>query len=107
MSSLKNVVAKRGKRHGFDKPQPRSNYRRRASSLLDLNITRNPEFSYDVYDRFDLDEIDQAECKWEFRIEKRDIPFLADVLDLPATFRCPQRTVADGIEGLLKRMSKR
>ena len=76
--------------------------------LLDLNIARNPEFSYDVYDRFDLDEIDQAECKSEFRIEKRDIPLLADVLGLPATFRCPQRTVADGIEGLcmlLKRMS--
>ena len=38
----------------------------------------------------------------------RDIPLLADVLGLPATFRCPQRTVADGIEGLcmlLKRMS--
>ena len=78
--------------------------------LLDLNIARNPEFSHDVYDRFDLDEIDQAECKSEYRIEKRDIPFLVDVLGLPATFRCPQRTVADGIEGLcvlLKRMSKR
>ena len=38
----------------------------------------------------------------------RDIPLLADVLGVPATFRCPQRTVADGIEGLcmlLKRMS--
>lgn len=42
--------------------------------LLDINTARNPEFSYDIYDRFDLDEIDQAECKSEFRIEKRDIP---------------------------------
>ena len=68
--------------------------------LLELSTARNPEFSYDVYNRFDLDEIDQAECKSEFRIEKRDIPLLADVLGLPAIFRWPQRTVADGIEGL-------
>ena len=26
--------------------------------LLDLNTARNPEFSYDVYNRFELDEID-------------------------------------------------
>ena len=76
--------------------------------LLDLNTAKNPEFSYDIYDRFDLDEIDEAECKAEFRIEKRDICLLADALGMPATFKCPQRTVAGGIEGLcmlLKRTS--
>ena len=76
--------------------------------LLDLNIAKNPEFSYDIYDRFDLDEIDEAECKAEFRIEKRDIPLLANALGMPATLKCPQRTVAGGIEGLcmlLKRTS--
>ena len=76
--------------------------------LLDLNAAKNPEFSYDIYDRFDLDEIDEAECKAEFRIEKRDIPLLADALGMPATLKCPQRTVAGGIEGLcmlLKRTS--
>lgn len=76
--------------------------------LLDLNTAKNPEFSYDIYDRFDLDEIDEAECKAEFRIEKRDIRLLADALGMPATLRCPQRTVAGGIEGLcmlLKRTS--
>ena len=72
--------------------------------LLDLSIARNPEFSYDVYDRFDLDEIDQAECKLEFRIDKRHIPFLADVLGLPATIRCPQTTVADGFEEHISRL---
>ena len=76
--------------------------------LLDLNTAKNPEFSYDIYDRFDLDEIDEAECKAEFRIEKRDIRLLADALGMPATLKCPQRTVAGGIEGLcmlLKRTS--
>ena len=76
--------------------------------LLGLNTAKNPEFSYDIYDRFDLDEIDEAECKAELRIEKRDIRLLADVLGMPATLKCPQRTVAGGIEGLcmlLKRTS--
>ena len=58
--------------------------------LLDSNTSRNPEFLYDNYARFDSDELEQAECKAEFRIEKRDIPLLADALGLPATFRCPQ-----------------
>ena len=65
--------------------------------LLDLNTAKNPEFSYEIYDRFDLDEIDEAECKAEFRIEMRDIRLLADALGMPATLRCPQRTVAGGI----------
>ena len=76
--------------------------------LLDLNTAKNPEFSYDIYDRFDLDEIDETECKAEFRIEKKDIRLLADALGIPATLKCPQRTVAGGIEGLcmlLKRTS--
>ena len=76
--------------------------------LLDSNTSRNPEFLYDNYARFDSDELEQAECKAEFRIEKRDIPLLADALGLPATFRCPQRSSAEGLEGLclmLKRMS--
>ena len=76
--------------------------------LLAENKSRNPEFSYDVYDRFDLENMEEAECKSEFRVEKHDIPLLAEALGLPDTFTCPQRSVAEGIEGLcmvLKRMS--
>ena len=35
---------------------------------------RNPEFSYDAYDRFDVENMEKAECKSELRVEKRDIP---------------------------------
>ena len=76
--------------------------------LLEENTSRNPDFSYDAYDRFDLENMEEAECKSEFRVEKRDIPLLAEALGLPDTFTCPQRSVADGIEGLcmvLKRTS--
>ena len=76
--------------------------------LLEENKSRNPEFFYDVYDRFDLENMEEAECKSEFRVEKHDIPLLPEALGLPETFTCPQRSVAEGIEGLcmvLKRMS--
>ena len=36
----------------------------------------------------------------EFRVEKRDLPVLADALQLPETFYCNQRTTADKLEGL-------
>ena len=68
--------------------------------LLEEYTSKNPGFSYNEYDRFDFDSIQEPECKYEFRIEKNDIPFLADILQLPEVFRCSQRTVASKIEGL-------
>ena len=68
--------------------------------LLDDNTSKNPEFHYENYQRFDLDEIQEPECKAEFRFNKNDIPVLAEVLGLPETFRCSQRTAANKLEGL-------
>ena len=68
--------------------------------LLEENTSRNPEFSYGLYQRFDLDEIPEPECKAEMRFNKNDIPVLAEALELPETFACSQRTVADKLEGL-------
>ena len=31
--------------------------------LLEENTSRNPDFSYDAYDCFDLDNTEEAECK--------------------------------------------
>ena len=36
----------------------------------------------------------------EFRVQKQDIPVLANVLQLPMNIHCPQRTICDRIEGL-------
>ena len=47
-------------------------------------------------------------CKAEFRVEKRDLPTLREVLGIPPAFKCPQRTICDGMEGLcmlLKRLA--
>lgn len=76
--------------------------------LYDAYQSKNPDFNYQQYDPFNLDDIDSAECKAEFRIEKADLPRLAEALQLPPTFHCKQRTSFDSMEGLcmlLKRVS--
>ena len=44
--------------------------------------------------------MDPVECKAEFRLEKNDLPSLAEALQIPDTFFCQQRSVCDGMEGL-------
>ena len=51
--------------------------------LLKESTSRNPDFSYDAHNRFDVENIEEAKCKSEFRVEKRDIPLLAETLGLP------------------------
>ena len=76
--------------------------------LYDANRSKNPEFPYEEYGKFDLEDMDDAEFKAEFHFHKEDIPQLAEVLGLPETFTCSQGSVTNGIEGLcvmLKRFS--
>ena len=54
---------------------------------------KQPRFSLDSYGPFDLENIDEADCKAEFRVEERDLPSLKEVLGIPPTFKCPQRTM--------------
>ena len=77
--------------------------------LYEANISKKtPEFPYEEYDRFDLEEMDDAECKAEFRFAKLDIPLLAEALGIPEKFICHQGTRSEGTEGLcmlLKRLT--
>ena len=76
--------------------------------LWQAHKSKNPEFPYEEHGRFSFDELDEAECKAEFRFEKRDLPVLVNVLGIPNLFTCSQRTVSDGMEGLcmvLRRMA--
>ena len=68
--------------------------------LYDAQKSKNPELSYGDYNRFSLDEMDEAECKAEFRCEKNDLPLLTEALQIPPQFRCSQRTLSEGMEGL-------
>ena len=42
--------------------------------LYDANRSKKPEFPYEEYGKYDLEEIDNSECKAEFRFWKEDIP---------------------------------
>ena len=44
--------------------------------------------------------MDDSECLVEFRVRKKDVNLLGEVLQLPQRFCCQQRSVCDGIEGL-------
>ena len=68
--------------------------------LYDANTSKNPNFPYDCYGSFDLNEMDDSECLAEFRFHKNDVPILLEALQLPQFFSCHQRTTCDGIEAL-------
>ena len=68
--------------------------------LYDKYSSKNPEFEYSDYERFDLDKLGDAECKANFRVEKRDLPALAEALQIPGVFKTNQRSIAGGMERL-------
>ena len=76
--------------------------------LWESCCSKNPDFLYSSYARFDLKNVGETESLAEFRVQKQDIPVLANVLQLPMNIHCPQRTICDRIEGLcmlLRRIS--
>lgn len=77
-------------------------------TLYEYYESTNPLFPYWDFDRFCLDDFTSNECIANFRVAKDDILVLKDALQIPETFRCPQGTVCDGLEGLclvLKRLT--
>ena len=77
--------------------------------LYEANKPVDLELPYYEYEEFNQEEnISEAECKAEFRFEREDIERLADMLQLPATCKCPQGSVCDRIKGrciLLRRLA--
>ena len=56
----------------------------------DVNTAKKPDFPYECYGKFDLDEMDESECMAEFRFLKKDIPLLFEALQWPdTTIRSP------------------
>ena len=50
--------------------------------LYDCYRSKNPDFGYQSYDVFDLENMNSADCKAEFRVEKADLPRLEDSLQM-------------------------
>lgn len=42
----------------------------------------------------------EAECKAEFRFEKKDLPTVAEALQIPPSFKLRQGSIVSGMEGL-------
>ena len=68
--------------------------------LYDENRSKNLDFPYDEYGRFDLDKMTDSECIPELRVKKSDLPKLREALQIPDSFTCYQKSVGDGMEGL-------
>ena len=68
--------------------------------LYDANTSKNPDFPYECYGSFDLNDMDDSECLAEFRFHKNDVPVLLEALQLPQSFTWHQGTICDGIEAL-------
>ena len=68
--------------------------------LYDVNTSKNPDFPYESYGKFDFNDMDDSECLSEFRFCKSDLPVLSEALHPPNYFTCQQGTICDGIEGL-------
>ena len=61
---------------------------------------KNPDFCYDTYPAFSLEDVQEAECKAVFRVLKQDLPRLRAALRIPASFKLEQKSIVDGMEGL-------
>lgn len=75
--------------------------------LYDMNESREI-FPYWKFQEFDLDTLDEAECRTELRFSSQHIYELARLLGIPARIVTPQRITCSGIEALcimLKRLA--
>ena len=61
--------------------------------LYDCSFSKNLEIPYEEYGRFNLEEMADSECRAEFRVNKRDLPLLAECLQIPDAFVCNQGSV--------------
>ena len=65
--------------------------------------SRNPNFRFDKYSRFDLDNMSEAEYKAEFRFDKKGLPVLAEALQIRPSFKLNMGSIVDGMGGLCMR----
>lgn len=68
--------------------------------LYDLNRSSNLDLRYNNYEKFDLDLLNEDDCKSEFRFCKGDIYRLCDVFELPDKVRCYNGVVVQKEEAL-------
>ena len=55
--------------------------------LFDLNKSKNPDYPYRTYGAFDLDSLNDDECKSEFPYFKNDVYLLAETLGISDAYQ--------------------
>ena len=76
--------------------------------LYNLSSSNNPDFPYWNYQKFELENLSDEECKAEFRFYKNDIYFLKEALRIPDEVTFSNRLVVSGVDAasiLLKQFS--
>ena len=70
--------------------------------IYEITRRKSPEFPFWRYDRIEvqLQQINNDECMAGFRVTLSELYVLARALRIPDEFKCPNGTVATGIEGL-------
>lgn len=58
--------------------------------LCQVYQSKNPDFPYEDYGQFSLDEMDETECRSKLQFAKTDLPLLVNVLGIPEQFTCAQ-----------------
>ena len=51
--------------------------------LYDINSTKNPDFPYWKYEKFDLENMTDDECQAQLSFLKNDIYFVQEALQIP------------------------
>ena len=64
------------------------------------SMISNLHLPYGKYDRFSLEDMNEDECKAEFRLLREDIYTLHDVMNILEMFTCYNGVKVTGIEGL-------
>ena len=78
------------------------------SVFYEAYAPQNLPFQHSAYEKFSLENQNSAECKADFRVDKRDIALLIEALRVQLIFRCSNGTICDGTEGrciVLKRFA--
>ena len=68
--------------------------------LYDINSCSNLHLPYWKYGCFSLEDMNDDECKAEFRFLREDIYTLHDIMNIPEKFTCYNGVKVTGIEGL-------
>ena len=71
-----------------------------CSVLYEAYAPKNLPFQLSAYEKFSLENKTSAECKADFRVDKRDIALLVEALRVPPIMKCSNGTICDGTEGL-------